>query len=791
MMNDARTGSRSIRRAALWVAVATLLAGHGLLAQTDASVTLAWDPSPDSTVAGYIVHYGNASGQYSASTNVGNVTTATVGDLQVGTPYFFAVTAYDTSGLESDPSNEVSYTPTNANAVTLVAVASATPASGTAPLTVTFDGSGSAVAGASAVSYQWTFGDGTTASGLTVQHTYQAAGPYTAVLTVTSGVGATSLTNVVVSALPPPMPPVAVATATPSSGVVPFTVAFDGSASSASGGSLVAYQWDFGDATSATGATVQHSYLTAGTYTAVLTVTDSRGASSTATVVINAQPASTALSVTLAWDASPDATVAGYNVHYGTASGHYTTALNVGKQTTAQVSGLQAGQTYFFVVTAYDNTGLESDPSNEVSYNPTAAPPKDTTPPVLAGVPANVTVQAGALPTAPVVTATDNADPAPVVTLTETKSAGTCPQSYQLVRTWTATDACGNHASASQTITVQDTTPPVLAGVPANVTVQAGALPTAPLVTATDNADPAPLVTLTETTVTNGDSQSYTLVRTWTATDACGNYASTAQTITVQAVTPPVTAANWELVGLTGTAIHFNSAALLSASASTDPTNWFVLASLANGSLAGGAVGVTADGTVSYLPPSGFAGPDSYYYSLSNSAGTTLSMTGSVQVVASLTEPAVAIAHPAGAAVVSLRGEVPLTATVDDSNGVVVRVEFYVHSSLVAVATNRDGNSFSAVWSGARTGFWPLTATAYTSDGRIVGSSPRKFSLLSLAHPGIAAGPVVIEESADGRNWTVVKSFFSGAALSDTTPGALNFEDEQTGPARFYRVRSL
>jgi len=74
-------------------------------------VTLAWDASPSPEVTGYFVLYGTASANYTLSTNVGNQTSAIIGDLSAGVTYFFVVTAYDASGNQSLPSNEVAYTP--------------------------------------------------------------------------------------------------------------------------------------------------------------------------------------------------------------------------------------------------------------------------------------------------------------------------------------------------------------------------------------------------------------------------------------------------------------------------------------------------------------------------------------------------------------------------------------------------------------------------------------------------------------------------------------------------------
>ena len=76
-----------------------------------ASVTLAWDPSPDPDVVGYRVYVGQSSGVYAPPVDLGNQTSVTISNLQEGIPYFFAVTAYNSLGLESDPSNEVSFTP--------------------------------------------------------------------------------------------------------------------------------------------------------------------------------------------------------------------------------------------------------------------------------------------------------------------------------------------------------------------------------------------------------------------------------------------------------------------------------------------------------------------------------------------------------------------------------------------------------------------------------------------------------------------------------------------------------
>ncbi len=81
--------------------------------------------------------------------------------------------------------------------------------------------------------------------------------------------------------------PVVDLNAAPSSGQAPLTVSFDGSRSSDPDGSIVSYQWSFGDGASASGATASHRYA-AGTYKATLTVTDDSGATATATRQITA-----------------------------------------------------------------------------------------------------------------------------------------------------------------------------------------------------------------------------------------------------------------------------------------------------------------------------------------------------------------------------------------------------------------------------------------------------------------------------------------------------------------------
>jgi hypothetical protein len=73
------------------------------------TVTLTWDSILQPDLAGYRVHWGTASGDYTQETDVGNTTRAVVSNLTDGTTNFFAVTAYNTAGLESLPSNEVSY----------------------------------------------------------------------------------------------------------------------------------------------------------------------------------------------------------------------------------------------------------------------------------------------------------------------------------------------------------------------------------------------------------------------------------------------------------------------------------------------------------------------------------------------------------------------------------------------------------------------------------------------------------------------------------------------------------
>jgi hypothetical protein len=73
-------------------------------------VTLMWDQNTEPDLDGYKIYYGDMSGVYPNVINVGNCESCTVTGLAPGKTYYFSATAYNTSGLESDFSDEVVYT---------------------------------------------------------------------------------------------------------------------------------------------------------------------------------------------------------------------------------------------------------------------------------------------------------------------------------------------------------------------------------------------------------------------------------------------------------------------------------------------------------------------------------------------------------------------------------------------------------------------------------------------------------------------------------------------------------
>jgi hypothetical protein len=91
-----------------------------------------------------------------------------------------------------------------------------------------------------------------------------------------------------------------------------------------------------------------------------------------------------ALTLTLAWDPSTGTGITGYLVSYGTQSGVYTQRLDVGNQTSQIFSQLVDGQTYYFIVQAYDSSGAMSAPSAEVSNGGTTTVPPPTNTPISA-----------------------------------------------------------------------------------------------------------------------------------------------------------------------------------------------------------------------------------------------------------------------------------------------------------------------------------------------------------------------------------------------------------------------
>jgi len=157
-----------------------------------------------------------------------------------------------------------------------------TPTSGPSPLSVTVDASGSTYSEATIVSYEWSFGDGTTLFGRTAGHTYVTPQTYTIALTVTGADGktgrATSQVRATTSGGGTPVagkPSARFVIQTDSLGVAPLQVAFDPSDSeAASGRTLILYAWSYddGEAESEPGAYVKTHVFTTKTSSEVFSV---------------------------------------------------------------------------------------------------------------------------------------------------------------------------------------------------------------------------------------------------------------------------------------------------------------------------------------------------------------------------------------------------------------------------------------------------------------------------------------------------------------------------------------
>jgi uncharacterized delta-60 repeat protein len=135
---------------------------------------------------------------------------------------------------------------------------------------------------------------------------------------------------------------------------------------------------------------------------------------------------------------------------------------------------------------------------------------------------------------------TDDCDPSPTVTFSETSTPGGCPQSYTLTRTWTARDASGNAATGTQILTVQDVTAPVLTGQGTNKTISCPGTPIFTDPTAADDCDASPAISFLDDVAPGVGTANYTITRTWFAVDACGNISlPVSQTISIVDTAPP------------------------------------------------------------------------------------------------------------------------------------------------------------------------------------------------------------------------------------------------------------
>ncbi len=162
----------------------------------------------------------------------------------------------------------------------------------------------------------------------------------------------------------------------------------------------------------------------------------------------------------------------------------------------------------------------------------------DNEPPVFDNAPVDITVTCGDLPEPDGISATDNCSLDVEVAFVETMGTSGCAGTG-VIRTWIATDQCGNTAQVVQHITVEDNEPPVFVHIPPDQTLECDKTPADAYPNVTDNCSDAIQISLQTETIEGTCANESQMIRTWTATDVCGNTAVGTQIITIVDTTPP------------------------------------------------------------------------------------------------------------------------------------------------------------------------------------------------------------------------------------------------------------
>lgn len=223
------------------------------------------------------------------------------------------------------------------------------------------------------LTYTWSFGDGASATGAQVAHSFHDFGQYEVALTATDPVGQSTNTQTLVHVKPGP--PTAAFSITASLND-PFHINFDGRAST---GLSIQYHWDFGDGASDTtsGAQASHEYSSNTTYTATLSVIDPTNQTATithqVTIVIAPPHASFTASISSSnpYHVSVDASSStGYKLHYQWDFGDGQSSQS-GPRTTHDYGSLG---TFVISLSVTDQIGQQNQMSRQVTI--TIPPPQ-------------------------------------------------------------------------------------------------------------------------------------------------------------------------------------------------------------------------------------------------------------------------------------------------------------------------------------------------------------------------------------------------------------------------------